>query len=107
MSAFHFARLFKLSTGRSPHRFVVARRIDHAKRLVAAEGVSIAAVSRAFGFRTPSHFTTVFRRVTGLAPSAYRSVARASVWQTTSSPGSGPALGLGPGADSDRSGTSA
>jgi hypothetical protein len=31
MSAFHFARLFKRSTGLSRHRFVVRRRIDRAK----------------------------------------------------------------------------
>jgi AraC family transcriptional regulator len=73
MSAFHFARLFKRSTGRSPHRFVVERRIDYAKELLTSEGASIAAVARAAGFRTPSHFTTVFRRTTGVTPSAYRS----------------------------------
>jgi AraC family transcriptional regulator len=73
MSAFHFARLFKRSTGRSPHRFVVERRIDYAKELLATEGASIAAVARAAGFRTPSHFTTVFRRTTGVTPSTYRS----------------------------------
>jgi AraC family transcriptional regulator len=76
MSAFHFARLFKQSAGVSPHRFVVGRRIDQAKVLLATEGASIAAVARAVGFRTPSHFTTVFRRTTGATPSAYRSTAR-------------------------------
>jgi AraC family transcriptional regulator len=44
MSPFHFARLFKLSTGISPHRFVIGRRIDHARALLATEGASIAAV---------------------------------------------------------------
>jgi len=24
------------------------------------------------GFRTPSHFTTTFRRITGMTPTAYR-----------------------------------
>jgi AraC-like DNA-binding protein len=38
--------------------------------------ISITAVARAVGFRTPSHFTTVFRRSTGLTPSAYRSAVR-------------------------------
>jgi AraC family transcriptional regulator len=76
MSAFHFARLFKLSTGLSPHRFVVVRRIEYAKRLLATDDLSIAAISRVVGFRTPSHFATVFRHKTGATPSAYRSHAR-------------------------------
>ena len=72
MSPFHFARLFKQSTGFSPHRFVVARRIGRAKELLETSNVSIAAVAQAAGFRTPSHFTTVFRRSTGVTPSVYR-----------------------------------
>ena len=72
MSAFHFARLFKTSTGLPPHRFVVVRRIEHAKRLLAYGDISIATVGRVVGFRTPSHFTSAFRRVAGVTPSAYR-----------------------------------
>jgi AraC-like DNA-binding protein len=34
--------------------------------------LSIAQISRMVGFRTPSHFTTVFRRVTGVTPKGYR-----------------------------------
>src|SRR5436189_1323989 len=73
MSPYHFARLFKRSTGVSPHRFLVRRRIDEARALLAARRVSIAEISRTVGFRTPSHFTTSFRRITGMTPSAYRS----------------------------------
>jgi AraC family transcriptional regulator len=90
MSAFHFARLFKRSTGMSPHRFVVARRIDRAKDLLENPGVSIAAVSRAVGFRTPSHFTTVFRRVAGMTPSAYRAAAMGTGFTATTPPASAP-----------------
>jgi AraC family transcriptional regulator len=76
MSAFHFARLFKRSTGLPPHRFVVGRRIGRAKELLETKNVSIATVAQAVGFRTPSHFTTVFRRSMGVTPSAYRAAAR-------------------------------
>ena len=72
MSRFHFARLFQRSTGLPPHRFVVGRRIGRAKELLETENVSIASVAQAVGFRTPSHFTTVFRRSMGVTPSAYR-----------------------------------
>ena len=75
MSPFHFARLFKCSTGEPPHRFVVRQRITHAQSCLTAEGLSIAQVARMAGFRTPSHFTTVFRRVLGVTPGAYRAAA--------------------------------
>src|SRR3989449_8472038 len=72
MSPYHFARLFKRSTGVPRHRFLVGHRIDVARALLAAQTVPIAEIARSVGFRTPSHFTTTFRRVTGMTPSAYR-----------------------------------
>ena len=72
MSPYHFARLFKGSTGVPPHRFVVRQRIARARAFLAAQELSIAQIARRVGFRTPSHFTTVFRRVTGITPRGYR-----------------------------------
>ena len=72
MSPYHFARLFKCSTGVPPHRFVVQQRIARACAILAMPEPSIAQVSRMVGFRSPSHFTTVFRRVTGITPKGYR-----------------------------------
>jgi AraC-like DNA-binding protein len=75
MSPFHFARLFKGSTGVPPHRFVVRQRISRARSCLAMEGQSIAQISRIVGYRTPSHFITVFRRTLGVTPGAYRAAA--------------------------------
>jgi AraC-like DNA-binding protein len=72
MSPYHFARLFKCSTGVPPHRFVVRQRIARARAFLATREPSIAQISQMVGFRTPSHFTTVFRRVTGITPRGYR-----------------------------------
>src|SRR3989475_11903889 len=72
MSPYHFARLFKGSTGVPPHRFVVRQRIARARAFLATQELSIAQISRLAGLPTPSHFTTVFRRVTGITPRGYR-----------------------------------
>ena len=75
MSPYHFARLFKDNTGVPPHRFVVRQRIARARGVLATSELSIAEISRLVGFRTPSHFTTVFRQVLGITPGAYRTAA--------------------------------
>lgn len=72
MSPFHFARLFQRSTGLPPHRFVVRTRVDRAASLLADSELTIASIARAVGFRTASHFSTVFRRFMGVTPRAYR-----------------------------------
>jgi len=72
MSRYHFARLFKQATGVSPHRFVLQRRIRAAATLLGDSTPSITAIARAVGFTTASHFSTTFRRSTGLTPTEYR-----------------------------------
>jgi len=79
MSAFHFARLFKHSTGVSPHRFVIQRRLEQARALLAMPAVSIAEIARVVGFRSHSHFATTFRQIVGVTPSQYRDASRAGV----------------------------
>jgi AraC family transcriptional regulator len=77
MSPFHFARLFKRSTGVSPHRFMVRRRIDAARARLATQTLAIAEIGRSVGFRAPSHFATAFRRITGMTPTECRNAASA------------------------------
>src|SRR2546426_3256464 len=60
-----------------PHRFLVQRRIEQARALLEARTLPIAEIARSVGFRTPSHFTTTFRRVIGITPSVYRSAGEA------------------------------
>src|SRR3981081_3866444 len=50
MSPYHFARLFKCSTGVPPHRFVVRQRIARASTFLATQELSIAEISRMVGF---------------------------------------------------------
>src|SRR5258705_4831055 len=64
MSPYHFARLFKGNTGLPHHRFVVRQRIARASAFLVTRELSIARISQMVGFRAPSNFSTVFRRVT-------------------------------------------
>ena len=51
------------------------RRIERACELLAAGQMSIDAIARAVGFRTRSHFSMMFHRLTGNPPTAYRAFA--------------------------------
>ena len=73
MSVFHFARAFKQSTGKTPHAYVLERRIAAAQSLVLNTTRPLNEISAELGFSNPSHFSAVFGRLTGTSPSAYRS----------------------------------
>lgn len=76
LSPFHFARMFKQSTGQSPHLFVLMRRIERAKELLAETETTLVDVAADVGFRTQGHFTGVFHRYAGFTPRAFRLHAR-------------------------------
>ena len=72
MSAYHFARMFKQSTGQSPHNYIARCRIDRAKALLSEARVPIADVALEVGYKNQSHFTTCFGRLAGVTPAAFR-----------------------------------
>jgi AraC family transcriptional regulator len=72
LSLHHFCRAFKKSTGLPPHQYVLWRRLERGKALLADRRLSVTEVAFAAGFGGPSQFAHAFRRVAGLTPSAYR-----------------------------------
>ncbi|HXM36538.1 MAG TPA: AraC family transcriptional regulator [Pyrinomonadaceae bacterium] len=72
MSAFHFAREFKRTTGTTPHQYLIKFRIDRAKALLAEGKLPLVEVGFRSGFSHQSHFTRLFHRVTGTTPHSYR-----------------------------------
>jgi AraC family transcriptional regulator len=71
LSPVHFARQFRLSTGRTPHQHLLGLRIERAKCLLASE-LAIAEVAVRCGFSHQEHLTRVFGRLVGVTPNAYR-----------------------------------
>jgi AraC family transcriptional regulator len=71
LSPYHFSRAFKQSFGVPPHRYHIQRRIERAKSLLAKSAMSVTEVGVATGFSETSSFTSTFRRLTGITPSAY------------------------------------
>lgn len=72
MSAHHFSRAFKQSTGTPPHRYVTNCRVEGAKRLLADDCLPLVEVGFSVGLQNQSHFTTLFHRLTGVTPKAFR-----------------------------------
>jgi len=72
LSPAHFSRMFRESTGDTPHQFVLRNRIERAKEMLCAPGVRVLDVAVACGFKTQQHFARVFRHVCGTSPTEYR-----------------------------------
>ena len=72
LSPMHFAARFRLATGQRPHHYILRARIEHAKALLASSERSVVQVAGDAGFRTQAHFTTIFKRLTGATPCAWR-----------------------------------
>jgi len=72
MSLYHFTRSFKAAMGVTPVRYLWARRIELARRLLRDPALQLVDVSLACGFASQSHFTTAFKMATGMTPAAWR-----------------------------------
>jgi AraC family transcriptional regulator len=70
-SPYHFARLFKESTGLSPHQYVIRERVERAENLLLA-GLPIGEVAVMVGFSNQAHLTRHFKRLTGITPAKFR-----------------------------------
>jgi AraC family transcriptional regulator len=73
LSPYHFARLFKNSTGLPPHQYVIARRVERAKQLLRErDRLALTEVAMEVGFASQSHFTRHFKRLVGVTPRRFR-----------------------------------
>ena len=76
LSASHFARAFRQSTGMAPHRWIMKRRMERAKELLLEGELDLVQVALTTGFFDQSHFTRYFRRSEGHSPGKWRRLRR-------------------------------
>lgn len=77
MSRGHFTRAFELSTGNTPHGWLLQRRLARAEALLADSSLSIAEIAKQLGFAQLGHFTRSFARRCGVSPMLWRRSRRA------------------------------
>lgn len=72
LSEYHFARMFRSSTGCAPHQYVMQRRMSVAKNLLIHSTLPLTEIALHCGFNSASHFSNRFRQLHGIAPSVWR-----------------------------------
>jgi AraC-like DNA-binding protein len=77
LSKGHFSARFAEETGFAPHEYRMRRRVRLAKYYLHDPERSITDIAFRLGFSTSQYFATVFKKLAGIAPSAYREMALA------------------------------
>ena len=72
LSPSHFSRLFKQTIGHSPYQFLMAYRIEQAKKMLDNPNQLMVDVALSCGFSDQAHFSRVFKKIEGLTPKEYR-----------------------------------
>jgi AraC family transcriptional regulator len=72
LSTAYFSRMFRKSTGESPHQFLLRQRLERAKMMLRSADGRVLDVAVACGFKSQQHFAQAFRHVCGVSPTEYR-----------------------------------
>lgn len=76
LSEFHFARMFKHSTGLAPHQYVMRVRLQQAEKLLRHTAMPLTQIALDCGFSSASHFSNRFKAAYGCAPLQLRRQSR-------------------------------
>lgn len=72
VSIAQFRRLFLEAMGTPPHRYVLATRLEQARKLLATTSLPIAQIAEECGFSSQSHLTNCFKVAHASTPWSYR-----------------------------------
>lgn len=72
LSPYYFIRLFKKSTGETPHQFILRKRMEKAKHLLRNTDKSITQIATDTGYGYLCNFSNAFKQANGMTPTYYR-----------------------------------
>lgn len=72
ISTYHFSRLFKQAIGLSPHQFVIAYRVEQARKMLADKDRPMIDIALSCGFSDQAHFSRMFKQIEGVTPKVWR-----------------------------------
>jgi AraC family transcriptional regulator len=78
----HFCRIFCDAMGLPPHRYVLAARLDLARKLLAQSSLPISRIAEESGFSSQSHLTSCFRSAHSTTPARFRAQRRPPMART-------------------------
>jgi AraC-like DNA-binding protein len=71
-SRYHFLRLFRRAFNKTPHQYLIDRRIERAKELLTANDLRVTDVCLEVGFQSLGSFSSLFHKSVGHPPIAFR-----------------------------------
>ena len=72
MNKYYLSHAFKREYGVSPINYMISRRIEESKYLLAETDLSLSQIAQLLGFSSLSYFSQVFRKTQNLSPMEYR-----------------------------------
>jgi len=72
MNKFYLSHAFKREYGVSPINYMISKRIEESKYLLAETDLSLTRIAQLLGFSSLSYFSQVFRRTQSISPMEYR-----------------------------------
>jgi len=73
LTRYDLARQFRVMCGTSPYRYLLMRRLDFARKLL-AQSRSLVEIAMEAGFADQAHFSRVFKATFGITPARYRAL---------------------------------
>jgi AraC-like DNA-binding protein len=77
-SRYHFLRLFRQAFNKTPHQYLIERRIERAKELLSANDLRVTDVCFEVGFQSLGSFSSLFHKSVGHPPITFREKSRAT-----------------------------